>query len=114
MQLRQQLVLLWKNSSWKKRKVASLELIITSHVEELANTKRIGEDLQEQLAATKRIVDDQAKELAATKRIVEDQAREFATLRDSSARFLGAHCYTASAQRHSGSVYIKRKNLQPK
>ena len=83
-----------------KNKVASLEHIITSHEDDLAKTKQISEE--------------QARELAATKQIVEDQAREFATLRDSSARFLGVHCHTASAQRHSGSVYIKRKNLQPK
>ena len=93
-----------------KNKVASLELIITSHVEELANTKRIGEDLQEQLAATKRIVDDQAKELAATKRIVEDQARELAKLRASSAQLLGIHRPTSSVQRHSGSPYLKKPN----
>ena len=79
-----------------KNKVASLELIITSHVEELANTKRIGEDLQEQLAATKRIV--------------EDQARELATLRASSAQLLGIHRPTSSVQRHSGSPYLKKPN----
>jgi tRNA U34 5-methylaminomethyl-2-thiouridine-forming methyltransferase MnmC len=88
-----------------KNKVASLELINTSHVDELANTKRFGE---EQLAATKRVVEDQAKELAATKRIVEDQARELATLRASSAQLLGIYSPASSAQRHGGSSYLRR------
>ena len=88
-----------------KNKVASLELINTSHVDELANTKRFGE---EQLAASKQVVEDQAKELAATKRIVEDQARELATLRASSAQLLGIYSPTASAQRHGGSSYLRR------
>jgi chromosome segregation ATPase len=82
-----------------KNKVASLEHIITSHEDELANTKQISEE--------------QARELAATKQNIEDQARELAALRDSRAQFLGLHCHTSSAQRHSGSVYIKRTNLPP-
>ena len=56
----------------------------------------------------------QADELVNTKRIVEEQARELATLRKSSAEFLGVYRTTGSAHRPASSPYLKSKTVEPK